>query len=161
MARYRIGATEKVVFAPAIASLAAPTQAELNAGTVLTVAGTAVAAGLVEMANFESASQFIDVPDTASSFTAKIAGRKTAGDPTMTFYDDDASATIRTALAEGTSGYIVRMPYGQTTGKRADVFPVTVGSLNDAQLTSANEAAKFMVAVAITSTPNKVALVTA
>lgn len=162
MARSKLTGREKVVFAPSVASLAAPTQAEINAGTALCTPGTNVVAGLVALQNFESKTGFISVPDAATDFDSQIVGRKSAGEPSLEFYDDDAGTSVpRTALAEGTAGYIIRMPYGQTTGKRAMVYPVTIGSLNDSQLTSAAEAAKFMVLVAITSTPNKNATIAA
>src|SRR3954453_22799718 len=104
MARYKPSNKAKVPFRTSISSLSAPTQAEINAGTALCTPGTFIAAGLKELQNFESASTFIDTPDAATDFDSKIPGRKQAGDPAGVFYDDDASSTIRTALAEGTSG---------------------------------------------------------
>jgi hypothetical protein len=155
MARFRPNNKAKVVFAPAVANLAAPSGAEITAGTVLCTPGTFASDGLFELQNFESTATFIDTPDAATDFDSKIVGRKQAGNPSMTFYDNDAAATIRTALAEGTSGFVIIMPYGQTTGKRCEVYPVTIGSLNDSQINSNNEAKKFMVMAAITSVPNK------
>jgi len=155
VARYKPSNKAKVVFAPAVASLAAPTQAEINAGTVLCTPGTFVAAGLRELQNFESSATFIDTPDAATDFDSKIPGRKQAGNPAMVFYDDDASSTIRTALAEGTAGYVIIMRYGQLAGKRAEVYPVTIAALNDSQVDSNNNASMFTVDCAITSTPNK------
>lgn len=161
MGRYAVSGTAKVLFCPAITSLAAPTRAELTAGLALNTPGTAVAAGLVEMTNFESRSTFIDVPDAATDFTSKIPGRKEAGNPSMAFYDDDASATIRTALAEDTDGFIVVMHYGDVATKRAEVYPVTIGALNDTNPNSSSDAAKFVVDVAITAPPNKNAVIPA
>lgn len=160
MARYKPSNKAKVVFAPSVASLAAPTVAEINAGTVLCTPGTFVAAGLKELQNFESTASFIDTPDAAQDFDTKIPGRKQAGNPAMVFYDDDASSTIRTALAEATAGYVIIMRYGQTVGKRAEVYPATVASLNDSQVNSDNNASMFTVAVAITAQPNKSGVIT-
>lgn len=160
MARYKPSNKAKVVFSPSVASLAAPTVAEINAGTVLCTPGTFANAGLKELQNFESAATFIDTPDAATDFDSKIPGRKQAGNPSLVFYDDDASSTIRTALAENTSGFVIIMRYGQTVGKRAEVYPVTVASLNDSQVNSDNNASMFTVAVAITATPNKNGVIT-
>ncbi len=161
MARFFIRGKTKVVACPTVANLAAPTRAEINAGTVLNLPGTYVHAGLVEMSGFEAASEFIDVPDAATDFTGKIAGRKTAGEPMMRFYEDDASSTIRTALAEGTSGYVIRMPYGDVPTKRCEVYPVTIASVNTSQLTSGNDPATFEVKVAVTANPSKNAVIPA
>lgn len=155
MGRYKPSNKAKVVFAPSVSSLTAPTQAEINAGTALCTPGTFVAAGLKELQNFESAATFIDTPDAAQDFDTKIPGRKQSGNPAGVFYDDDASSTIRTALAEGTSGFIIIMRYGQLAGKRAEVYPVTVGSLNDSQVNADNNASMFTVAFAITAEPKK------
>ena len=48
MARFRPNNKAKVVFAPAVANLAAPTTAEINAGTVLCTPGTYAADGLFD-----------------------------------------------------------------------------------------------------------------
>lgn len=161
MARYKPSNKAKVVFCTSISNTAAPTQAELSAGTALCTPGTYVAAGLKEMQNFESKTNFIGTPDAAQDFDSQIPGRKSAGNPAIVFYDDDASTTIRTALAEGTAGYVVKMPYGQVSTKRCEVYPVTVGALNDSQVNSDNAAYMFTVDFAITSAPVKTAVVTA
>lgn len=161
MARFHPSNKTKVVFAPAVASLAAPSRAEITAGTVLTVAAGTTVAGLVEMAGFETAASDITVPDVATDYDATIPGRKQASNASLTFYDDDASATVRTALAENTAGYVIIMPYGDVPTKRCEVWPVRVSALNDSQITSANEAKKFMVNVSITASPNKNAVIPA
>jgi len=159
MARFHPSNKTKVVIAPAVASLAAPSGPEITAGTVLTVAASTTLAGLVEMSGFETAPSDISVPDVGTSFDGMIPGRRAASAASMTFYDDDASSTIRTALAEGTVGYIIIMPYGQTAGRRCEVWPVRVSAVNDSQITSANEAKKFVVSMSVTADPSKVAVV--
>lgn len=161
MGRMHLFGVEKVVFAPSVASLAAPSRAEINAGVVLVTPGVYAHEGLQEMGGFEAASTFIDVPDASTDFDGKIPGRKQAGDPTLTFYESDSGSPIRTALAEGTQGYVIRMPYGDVATKRCEVYPVTVASTNTSQLTSGNDAATFEVAMAITANPNKQAVIPA
>jgi hypothetical protein len=158
MGNYIVSGKAKVVYAPSVANLAAPTSGEITAGTVLNLPGTHVNAGLIEMTGFETEQSFVTLSDMGTTTDGKIPGRKTLPDASLKFYDDDASATVRTALAEGSSGFIIRFPYGQSTGKRCEVWPVTIGAINDSPYSAANEAQTFMVAVAITSTPNKLAV---
>ncbi len=161
MSRYIPSGVSKVVFAPACASIAAPTQAEITAGTVLNVAGGTVAAGLAHMDGWETAVSNIDVPDVQTTFDGQIPGRTKASEASCTFYDDDASSTIRTALAEATAGYMIIMRYGGTTGKRAQVYPCKVSTLNDSQINAENTASMFVVTFAVTSAPNKNGVITA
>ena len=161
MARYIPSGVAKVVFAPAVSSIAAPTQAEIAAGTVLTSAGGTLIDALAEMNNWETAVDNIDVPDVQTTFDSQIPGRTKASNPTTMHYDNDAAATIRTALAEGTAGYMIIMRYGSTTGKRAEVYPCKVSSLNDSQVDNKNTPAMFTVTYAVSSKPNKVAVIAA
>lgn len=157
MARFHPSNKSKVVIAPAVSSLSAPSRAEITAGTVLTVAGSTVAAGLKEMSGFETSASDITVPDVGTDHDGTIPGRTSSSNAMLTFYDDDASATIRTALAEGTTGYLIIFPYGDSNGVRVEVWPIRVSALNDSQVNSANEAKTFTAAVSITSKPNKAA----
>lgn len=160
MARWIPDAKSKVTFCPGVSNLAAPTSAELTAGTVLCTPGTYVNAGLKELGGFETTQEFVVSKDLATKVDSKIPGRQSLPDASLTFFDDDASSTIRTALAEGTVGFLVLMPYGQVTGKRCEVWPVTIGALNNSQLVAGGaDPATFMVAAAVTSAPNKLAVV--
>lgn len=158
MARWIPDAKSKVTFCPGVANLAAPTSGELAAGTVLCTPGTYITAGLKEMSGFETTQEFKVMQDVATRVDSKLAGRQSLPDASMTFFDDDASSTIRTALAEGSVGFLVIMPYGQVTGKRCQVWPCTIGALNDSQIIAGGDPATFMVAVAVTSQPNKLAV---
>lgn len=157
MGRYIPSGVAKVVFAPA-ATLTAPTQAQINAGTVLTAAGGTLIDALAEMNGWETNPDNVDVPDVQSKFVGQIVGQTKAPNPSTLHYDNDAAATIRTALAEGTAGFMIIMRYGQGVGKRAEVYPCTVSSLNDSQVDNKNNAAMFTVTYAVTSAPSKVAV---
>jgi hypothetical protein len=161
MGRMHLFGVEKVVFAPSVASLAAPTRLEITAGVVLVDPGVYAHEGLQEMSGFEAASTFIDVPDASTDFDGKIPGRKQAGEPTLNFYESDSGSPVRTALAQDTEGYVIRMPYGDVAGKRCEVYPVTVASVNTSQLTSGNDAATFAAAMAVTAKPDKEAVIPA
>jgi hypothetical protein len=106
-------------YCPAIASIAAPTRTELNAGTDLTpeVAG---------FGNWGLTSSAVDTPDLASRFTPNIPGLVTADGPTISMYADSTSADVRTLLPRDTAGFIVVFPEGDVAGQGMDVFPVKV-----------------------------------
>lgn len=140
---FRRGET-KIQFLPAWASTS-PTSGEISAGTDLTTA-------ISNVTGWDFANSPITTPDLSTTFDTQIPGNDTAGTPTIEFYDDDASTTIRAALAKGTAGFILRAPYGTTTGKRCEKFPIKITALNDSY-TLANEAAKFVVGFAITTAP--------
>lgn len=161
MARSKLSNQEKAIFCASISNQAAPTQAELTAGVPLCTPGTVTAEGLFAMTNFDSKTTAIAVPDAATDFDAQIPGRKQAGEPMLEFYDGGTTTTIRTALAEGTDGFVVRCFYGQTTGKRCAVFPIRIGALNDGMLNAQNEAFKFTIACYITAQPTKTAVIAA
>jgi hypothetical protein len=147
MGRYTRKAKSKVYFVPTLASTTSPSLAEINAGTNL-------GAAMSEMSGFSFSNSPIDVPDLASTFVPSIPGEDKADNPTITFYDDDTATTLRTALAKGTSGFVVLMPYGGTASKRAEVWPVQSTGFND-MWTVGNEAAKAGVQFAVTSVPNQ------
>jgi hypothetical protein len=161
MGRTHQFAKEKVVFAPATASLTAPTRAEINAGIVLVTPGLREDEGVRDMAGFEQSSSFIDVPDAATRFNGKIPGRTEAGDPSLTLYESDATHTKRTSLGRDTVGFVYRFIHGDVPGTRMEVYPVTVASTNTSQLTSGNDATTFETKFAITAEPEQNAVVPA
>lgn len=152
MGRYTRKGVSKISFVPTITVLTAPTVAQITAGTVLGSQAN-------EISGFQFTNSPIAVPDLAALFVPQIPGEDTADDSAVTLYDDDASATIRTALVKGAVGYIVLMPYGLSTTKRCEVWPVQSTGCNDAW-TTANEAAKFRAQFAITAAPVQNAIIT-
>lgn len=161
MARFFRRGKEKWVFAPAVANPAAPTRAEINAGTVLTAPGDTAAAGISAVAGFAISNAPIAVPDAATTFDKSIPGIDSAEASSITFYDDDASTTKRTALAKGTAGFIIRMPYGDVAGKRCAVWQVRTTGVNDDANLVAAEGATFGVGFSVEAEPNQNAVVPA
>lgn len=149
MGRYTRKGKSKVYFVPSLTSSTSPSLAEITAGSNL-------GAAMSDMSGFTFKNSPINVPDLASTFVPSIPGEDTADNPSITFYDDDTLTTLRTALAKGTTGSIVLMPYGATSTKRAEVWPVQSTGAND-EWTTGNEAAKFMVQFAVTAAPNQAA----
>lgn len=161
MARFFRRGKEKWVFAPAVSNTAAPTRAEISAGTILTAAGDTAAAGVASVAGFAVSNSPIVTPDAATTFDKSIPGIDAIEASSITFYDDDASATKRTALAKGTAGFIIRMPYGDVETKRAEVWPVRSTGVNDDADLVGSSAATFVVGFSVEAEPNKSAVVPA
>jgi hypothetical protein len=140
---YRPGLTQ-VNFAPAVANKAAPTRAEINAGTNLSPEVSAID-------GWQQTSNFIDAPDLVSSFVPKVAGGVEAGDSSLTLYSSSNSIDVRSLLPRGTVGFIIMLDESDTAGRRMDVYPVTVGS--QAKLRDLGEVAQIQISFAITSSP--------
>lgn len=159
--RFIPSAVSKVVFAPSVSNLAAPSSGEISAGVALLTPGTSIVEGLKEMAGWETDSADVVVPDAATRFDNTIPGRTSAKSPTTLHYSDETGApgTIRTALAEGTAGYMIIMKQGQTTGRRCEVWPCRVSTIVDSPVNSGNEASMFTVKWTISASPNKTAVV--
>lgn len=151
MARYYRRGKSKLRFLPSVSNQAAPTAGEVTAGTDLTPS-------VADINGFGYNNSPIATPDLASTFTSSIPGEDTTDDSSLMFYDDDTATTIRTLLAKGVTGYIMRMPYGQVTAKRAEIWPITSTGVND-QWSAGNDAAQFQVGFAVTATPTLTAVV--
>lgn len=149
MAKFFRRGVSKVHFLPAIADPAAPTQIEIDGGTHLSPQ-------LASITGFGIANQPIPTPNLEERFTPNIDGpNETTGNSSMNFWDDDTATTIRTALATGTEGYVLLMPYGTGTGKRAETWQVKTTGVNDVDYSTGNEAAQFQVGFVVVSEPEQ------
>lgn len=147
MARFNRKGVTKILFAETVASTTyLPTLAEVTGATDYS-------GSIAAVDGFALENQEIETPDMASTFVSKIPGDDSASDSSLTFYEDDVDDDIETALAKGTTGFILIARKGKTSGaKGLDVYPVRVAS-NSAQITADNEAAKIMVRFSITDRP--------
>jgi hypothetical protein len=68
----------------------------------------------------------VAAPDLAHLFDSQIAGKTSMGTTTLDMYASSNSTDVRQLLPRGTTGYIVKFPEGDTTGRTCDVFKVTV-----------------------------------
>lgn len=151
MARFFRRNVSKIWFLPSVASAAAPTRAEITAGVDLSGAIAAIA-------GFSLSNTPIAVPDLSSTFNKTIPGEDATQASTLTFYDDNASTVIRTALAKGTAGYILLEPYGDVATKRCEVWPVQTTGVNDVW-DLGNDSARYIVGFAVTNTPTQNAVI--
>ncbi len=146
MARfYRRGISE-MKWLPAVAG-ASPTRPEITAGTILTT-------DVNTINGFKAKNNPITTPDLSTTFDTQIDGNDSVDDSSLVFYDRDNAATIRTALAKGTAGFVALFPYGDSVGKRCEVWPAKSTGVNDEWTLDAT-AAKFEVGFAITSRPTQ------
>lgn len=147
MTRYMRRSISQARWVPTIGNKAAPTTAEITAGTNLTP-------DIAEINGFEFSNSPISTPDMATSFTSQIGGEDTAGDSSITFYEDDTTNTIKTALAKGTNGFVVFYPYGvPASAAKCEVWPATITS-NGREWSVGNDPARYMVSFAITAVPS-------
>lgn len=149
---FRRGVSE-IFFLPSVASVSAPTRAEITAGTELTPEVAAIS-------GFQLTNTPIPTPNLADVFTPQITGEDTIADSSLTFNDDDTSTAVRSALAKGNAGYLLFMPYGDVTAKRAEVWPVVSTGYND-EWSVDNTPAKAMAGFAVTAVPTQDAVVPA
>lgn len=147
-----------VKFVPTIANIAAPTVAELGAGTNLTP--------YIISINASTRGNVVQTPSFDTRFETSIPGTVTS-----TFeadmYRDDASDTAWDALPRETKGYFVISRFGGSgalnapvAGDSVEVWPVFIVSRSATNLTS-NTAQTFQVMCSVYQEPNEDALVAA
>lgn len=139
----------KIYFLPAVASLAAPTTAEIAAGVDLS-------SQIAEIAGFQLSNSPIPTPNLAEQFTPQIDGEDTVADSSLTMYDLTDSVTLRTATTKGTAGFFLLCPYGRTPTKRCETWPAKITGQNDEWSTAVgNNPARYVTGAVITATPNQ------
>lgn len=159
MARQQPTGNLRLWFVPAVANTAAPTTAEVNAGTDLT--------GFLKRDGLKTpkAGQTASAADVQSRFN-KTAPGTYGGDPVqiMLYRDDTADTAWNTlvppsaATPSGTSGFIVVRRFGGSTvalasGHKVEVWPVSMVSAENADIAE-NENTFFTATLAVTGEPN-------
>lgn len=152
MAKFFRPGTSKMSFLPAVAGVS-PTRPEITAGTALSDQANSID-------GFQFQNARIDTQVLGSSFVPQIDGPDEVGESSVTFLDDDASSTVRTALAKGTTGFIVFFPYGDVPTKRCEKWPVKSTGVND-EWSIGSDPARYVVGFAITNPPTLNAVVPA
>jgi hypothetical protein len=160
MPRFFDRKTSKVVFMPSVASLTAPTRAEINAGTVLAAPGSSATESIVDIGGWISRNNPITITDLNSDFDKQEPGTFSADGSSLTFLADLTGRVIRDALAEGTIGYMGLMWSGDVAGRKMQVWPVRVAANNDLP-SLGNEMHRFEVQFAPFDAPAKNATIPA
>lgn len=138
--------TSVVYWVPTIAIKNSPTRPELNAGTNL-VNENSAASGWTTKADQ------IETPTMATRFTAKIPGRISADDSTLTMYADLGGVDARSLMPVDTNGFVVWLDGGDVTGRKMDVYPVRIASHSKARSTDGKDAATIEITYSITDQP--------
>lgn len=146
--------TLKVFWLPAVASIAAPTQAELTAGTELT--DFVPVDGVEQSPSRNKASQAM----LGDAFVTEKVGTW-SDELTITFVRDDAGDTPKTTCAYGTEGFLLLARYGTTAASDpVEVYPVQCHEPADLA-TAENEFSKYSITFAVTATPDRTAVMAA
>lgn len=161
MADIVVDGRARVVFVPTIANTAAPTVAELTAGTYL---GNVLVAGGLE--GFEASTSEVDNTAFDSRFGTKSPGTSDYSGTRMIFKKQSGTDTVWELMTEfGTSGYVVirdgkdaQDPYVATD--KVNVYPIMTGDW-DYMNRERNSVLRYWVATPIVSEPVKPATVAA
>lgn len=102
------------------------TAAAVNAGTELTD-------DILDVVGFSFTATFAELKKYGTNFKGKVASWKEAADSALKFAEKRVTNTLRSTLAEGTSGIIAEAPYGTAgasaaAGDKIDSWLVTVAS---------------------------------
>lgn len=160
MADIVVDGMTRAYFVTTISNIAAPTVAELNAGTALT--STLVPSGLE---GFENTTADVDNTSLASTFDTTLPGKSSFSGPALLLKKQDGTDTVYNALTTpGTNGYIViRDGVAQATAwtiaDKVEVYPVRTGRHSMVGRGESNTVLKYRVPVKITSDPNLKAVV--
>lgn len=146
----------RVTFATSISNIAAPTTAELNAGTALESLITP------DGLDISSTTAAVDTSALNSTFTTQSAGRRSY-DIKLTFKRQTPTDTALNLFPYRTSGYlIVRRTVASgtawTASQKAEVYPVMTGEASLIK-PAANEVQKFESIFFLTSDANTSATV--
>lgn len=146
-------------FLPAVASVAAPTVAEITAGTDLT-------SFLISL-NASSQGNTVPTPNISTLFETSIPGTVQASLTADFYRDDDVSGdTAWTTLPRATEGFFVIQRFGATpgtdpgSGDKVEVWPVMVVSRTMSNMAN-NTAMTFTVTCSVPDVPNENATVAA
>ena len=144
----------KVYYVPTISNIAAPTTAELNAGTQLENIMTPD--GLI---GFEPDTADVDNSALNSTFDTKIAGRASFSNTSVRLKKQSATAdTVYNLLVRDLAGYIairrgVTSTTAWTSADKVEVYPIVVGEVKNLP-PAANEVQKYESPLKISTTPN-------
>ena len=160
MADIIVDGRTRVAFVPTIANIAAPTTAELNAGTLLQ--STLVPTGLE---GFENTTADVDNTSLASTFDTKLPGRQSFSGTGLVLKKQDGTDTVFNLLSvPSTNGYIVirdSLPEGTAwaSSQAVEVHPIRTATHSMLGRGEANSVLRYRVPTPITSAPNLKAVV--
>lgn len=162
MADIIVDGMTRVAFVPTIANIAAPTTAELNAGTLLQ--STLIPAGLE---GFENTTADVDNTSLASTFDTKLPGRQSFSGTGLVLKKQDGTDTVFNLLSvPNTSGYIVirdgvTESTAWTAADKVEVYPIRTAAHSTMGRGEANSLLRYRIPTPISAAPNLKAVVAA
>ena len=130
MAKYAPPGVSEVHWVTTITNYLAPTATQLNAGTDLT-------SFVRTMPGLPRGLNLVDVATLDSKYEKRQVGTRGGDELSVEFLRDDAADTAFTTLTEDTAGFLVVARKALATagtfaiGDEVDVYPATVGSVED------------------------------
>ena len=143
----------RVMWVGSIANIAAPTVAELNAGTNLTSLITPD--GVI---GFEPDTADVDTSALDSTFDTKVAGRASFSGTMLRLKKQTGTDTVYNLLVRDLAGYVVirrdvTASTANTVADKDEVYPAVLGETRNLP-PEGNSIHKYEVPVKISSTPN-------
>ena len=160
MADIIVDGMTRVAFVPTISNIAAPTVAQLNAGTLLQ--STLIPTGLE---GFENTTAEVDNTSLASTFDTKLPGRQSFSGTGLVLKKQDGTDVVFNLLSvPNTNGYIVvRDGVSESTawtiGDKVEVYPIRTASHSMLGRGEANSVLRYRVPTPVTDKPNLKAVV--
>jgi hypothetical protein len=146
--RFTARGSTKVYWVPAIASRAAPTRIELDAGTDLSPQ-------IADASGWSVSSEQIQTPDLATRYTSTIPGSISAEDSSLTLYASKNGVDARALMPRDAVGNIVVLHGGDLAGNKMDVYPVIVSSVSKQMQVGGGDADTIVTSFAITAEPSE------
>ena len=145
-----VDGTVRVAFVPAIANQAAPTTAELNAGTLLQSVMTPDG-----LQNWQPTTAAVDNSALDSTFTTSTIGRDSFNNPVMQFKKQLTGDTVYNLLTRGTAGFVAIRRYiasgtAWTSTQPVEIYPTICGQTLGVD-PAANEVAKYQIPFMVTA----------
>jgi hypothetical protein len=143
----------KWYWAPAVADLEAPDEAEIAAATLIPA-----------ITNYDTpaSESEVDTSGVDDIYDTSVVGTSKAGPITLTIKRDDTSETnTRGLLQFRSTGFLIKSPFGEAeTGSTVTVYPAQIGQIRDGGY-SRNSVQDFQVSFYVTSPPEVDAVVVA
>lgn len=155
MSKYTLDGVIRVVLCPSIASKAAPTIGEINAGTDLT--------GFLRTLDVGAEGSTVDAATADSTYNSTVAGTWGGQPITAEWANDDVYANddAYTALVRGAEAYLAIFWRGGSggsgapaTGDRCDIWPVQ-GSTRRRKPYARNSLTEFSTQMAVPTPPSE------
>lgn len=147
MSRTTYEGKTKVYFATSVASITAPTTANISGATNLTPFITKDGVSVPNTQNM------VDSATIEEVFDAQTVGSWGGGALELTMFRDDAADTAWNLIVYRTTGFLIISRFGAPiAGSKVEVWPVQMHAPIP-QATAANEMQKFTAAFAVTAAP--------